>query len=116
MFIGETPGVGQGAPSGSGYLAFRDARSLGLERTRRVTAPEPHSRRAADHRVRETGLKETERVLGFWRLCREADARGNLVPDAYLAALAIESGSELVTADRDFRRFSGLRLIYPLTG
>jgi toxin-antitoxin system PIN domain toxin len=44
----------------------------------------------------------------FVRLCREGDARGNLVPDAYLAALAIESGSELVSTDRDFARFDGL--------
>lgn len=44
----------------------------------------------------------------FTRLCREGDARGNLVPDAYLAALAIESGSELVTTDRDFARFEDL--------
>lgn len=50
----------------------------------------------------------------FARLCREADARGNLVPDAYLAALAIESGSELVTTDRDFSRFGGLRWRHPL--
>ena len=45
----------------------------------------------------------------FERLCREADARGNLIPDAYLAALAIESGSEWITSDRDFARFPGLR-------
>jgi len=45
----------------------------------------------------------------FTRLCREAAARGNLVPDAYLAALAIESGSEWITTDRDFSRFGGLR-------
>lgn len=45
----------------------------------------------------------------FTHLCREADARGNLIPDAYLAALAIESGSEWITADRDFARFPGLR-------
>jgi len=44
----------------------------------------------------------------FTRLCREGDARGNLVPDAYLAALAIESGSELVSSDRDFARFEDL--------
>lgn len=50
----------------------------------------------------------------FSRLCRDADARGNLVPDAYLAALAIESGSELVTTDRDFSRFRGLRWRHPL--
>lgn len=45
----------------------------------------------------------------FVRLCEEANARGNLVPDAWLAALAIESGSEWVTTDRDYARFPGLR-------
>jgi toxin-antitoxin system PIN domain toxin len=45
----------------------------------------------------------------FERLCRDAGVRGNLVPDAYLAALAIEHGAELVTTDRDFARFPGLR-------
>lgn len=50
----------------------------------------------------------------FERLCRDAGARGNLVPDAYLAALAIESGSEWVTTDRDYSRFSGLRWRHPL--
>ncbi len=44
----------------------------------------------------------------FERLCRESSARGNLIPDAYIAALALESGSELVTTDRDFSRFPGL--------
>ena len=50
----------------------------------------------------------------FTRLCREAQVKGNLVPDAYLAALAIESGSEWITTDRDFSRFPGLRRRYPL--
>lgn len=45
----------------------------------------------------------------FERLCRDANATGNLVPDAYLAALAIEHGAELITTDRDFARFPGLR-------
>jgi toxin-antitoxin system PIN domain toxin len=44
----------------------------------------------------------------FTRLCLEADARGNLVPDAWLAALAIESGCEWITLDRDYARFPGL--------
>ena len=44
----------------------------------------------------------------FVGLCRRANARGNLVPDAYLAALAIESGSQFITSDRDFSRFDGL--------
>ncbi|MCY4594241.1 MAG: type II toxin-antitoxin system VapC family toxin [Bryobacterales bacterium] len=45
----------------------------------------------------------------FTALCRESEARGNLVPDAFLAALAIESGAEWVTIDGDFSRFPGLR-------
>jgi len=45
----------------------------------------------------------------FTRLCRDVDARGNLVADAYLAALAIESGSEWITTDGDFARFPGLK-------
>ncbi len=50
----------------------------------------------------------------FTRLCRDAEARGNLVPDAWLAALAIESGCEFITTDRDFARFPGLRWRHPL--
>lgn len=50
----------------------------------------------------------------FERLCTAVGAKGNLVPDAYLAALAIESGAELVTTDRDFSRFPGLRWRHPL--
>jgi uncharacterized protein len=50
----------------------------------------------------------------FVTLCRRAGAKGNLVPDAYLAALAIESGSEWVTTDRGFARFPGLRWRHPL--
>ena len=50
----------------------------------------------------------------FVDLCRNADARGNLVADAYHAALAIESGTEWVTTDRDFARFPGLRWRHPL--
>jgi uncharacterized protein len=51
----------------------------------------------------------------FSRLCRQANARGNLVPDAYLAALAIEHGSEWITTDRDFSRFDGLNWRHPLS-
>jgi uncharacterized protein len=48
----------------------------------------------------------------FTGLCR--DIRGPLVTDAYLAALAIEHGCELVTTDSDFARFPGLRWHHPL--
>ena len=50
----------------------------------------------------------------FARLCRETHAKGNLIADAYLAALAIESGSEWITTDRDYARFPGLRWRHPL--
>lgn len=50
----------------------------------------------------------------FEGLCRTARVRGNLVPDAYLAALAIESGCEWITTDRDYARFPGLRWRHPL--
>jgi hypothetical protein len=50
----------------------------------------------------------------FATLCRSASVKGNYVPDAYLAALAIESGSEWATTDRGFARFPGLRWHHPL--
>lgn len=50
----------------------------------------------------------------FRALCIDAEAKGNLVPDAYLAAMAIESGCEWITTDRDFSRFKGLRWRHPL--
>jgi toxin-antitoxin system PIN domain toxin len=45
----------------------------------------------------------------FTDLCRQARVRAGLVPDAYFAALAIESGNEWITTDGDFARFPGLR-------
>ncbi len=45
----------------------------------------------------------------FERLCQGARAAGNLVRDAWFAALAIESGCEWITTDRDYARFAGLR-------
>jgi uncharacterized protein len=38
----------------------------------------------------------------------------NLVNDAHLAALAIEHGAEIVSFDRDFERFGGIRRLEPL--
>lgn len=49
----------------------------------------------------------------FAALCAQTGAKGNLVPDAYLAALAIEAGGEWISADRVFSRFKGLRCRHP---
>ncbi len=50
----------------------------------------------------------------FTELCRKVRAKGNTVPDAYLAALAIEHGCEWNTTDHGFARFPGLRWRHPL--
>lgn len=47
------------------------------------------------------------------RLCEEADASGDLVPDAVIAAIALEHGCEVATLDRDFARFSSIDHVVP---
>ena len=48
-------------------------------------------------------------------LLRAYGGRANLVPDAHLAALAIDHGLVLCSSDSDFARFPGLRWVNPLT-
>jgi uncharacterized protein len=57
--------------------------------------------------------ERTAQILGD--LVRNADARGNLVTDAQLAALALEHGLSVVSVDSDFARFPGVRWTNPLT-
>lgn len=47
-------------------------------------------------------------------LLSDTGLRSNLVPDAHLAALAMEHGLTLCSTDGDFARFSGLRWNNPL--
>jgi len=49
-------------------------------------------------------------------LLLDQSLRGNLIPDAHLAALAIEHGLMLNSTDGDFGRFPGLRWENPLLG
>lgn len=55
-----------------------------------------------------------------WRILRalieESGTAGNLTTDAHLAALAIEHGCDLCSADGDFARFPHLRWMNPLAG
>ena len=51
-------------------------------------------------------------ILG--RLITQLDLRGNLVSDAGLAALCIEHGLTMVSADSDFARFSELHWVNPI--
>jgi toxin-antitoxin system PIN domain toxin len=50
----------------------------------------------------------------FQRLCIETNTRGARVSDAWFAALAIESGCEWKTMDRDYARFPGLSWSVPI--
>jgi uncharacterized protein len=49
-------------------------------------------------------------------LCQSQSGTGNLIPDLWHAALAIESGCQWITTDRDYRKIPGLRWRHPLTG
>jgi toxin-antitoxin system PIN domain toxin len=55
--------------------------------------------------------------VGHWErftaICRAVGATGNLVPDAFLAAMAIEADCEWITTDRDFGRFPDVRWRHP---
>jgi toxin-antitoxin system PIN domain toxin len=58
-------------------------------------------------------------LAGFWGVYRalttEVPARGNLVPDAHLAAILRQHGVvRLYTCDRDFRKFDFLQAVDPL--
>jgi len=60
-------------------------------------------------------LAETPRHAAVLdQVLRQAGATGNLIHDAHIAALCLEHGvSEIITGDRDFSRFAGLRIINP---
>ncbi len=61
-------------------------------------------------------LHPTDRHLAIVRgLVEPLGVAGNLVNDAHLAALVIEHGGEVCSADNDFARFRGLRWTNPLT-
>ncbi len=60
-------------------------------------------------------VRPGERHWGiFHALVSQHRLRGNDIPDAYLAALALEQGATWVSADRGFARYEGLRLLNPL--
>lgn len=56
----------------------------------------------------------TDRHLSVLTELLAPETKAELVPDAHLAALAIEHGLQLCSTDRDFARFQGLRWTNPL--
>lgn len=65
-------------------------------------------------RPRSVVLHPTARHAAVLRgLLEPSGTAGNLTTDAHLAALAVEHGATLVSFDRDFGRFPGLRWRHP---
>ena len=62
-------------------------------------------------RVVQPGPRHAGLLFGF---LREVGKGGNLTTDAHLAALAVEAGAVIHTADTDFLRFSGVKWTNPL--
>lgn len=60
-----------------------------------------------------TAAPFTESATRLVDLCRESQASGNLVPDAYIASVALGYGCPVASFDRDFRRFDGLAIVVP---
>jgi toxin-antitoxin system PIN domain toxin len=52
----------------------------------------------------------------FRQLADDIDARGNDIPDAFLAAYSLENSAAWLSADRGFARFTRLRWAHPLDG
>lgn len=63
-------------------------------------------------------LSETSRHTVLMEdILKASGATGNLIHDAHITALCVEHGvSELITGDRDFARFQGLRILNPFAG
>ena len=55
-----------------------------------------------------------EHARHFAEQCRVANATGNLVSDAHLAALALEHDCELASNDADFAKFPTVRWVNPM--
>lgn len=60
-------------------------------------------------------LESTGRALQlFEKVCIDYEAAGDLVPDAFLAAMAMEHGCQVVSLDRDFARFETVTWLNPI--
>lgn len=82
-------------------------------------APTPLALRFIDVLLAAPRARQLTPVPSTWRVLRSIAVkdelvRGPLVPDAWLAALALSHGCRLATADRGFARFEGLDWFVPI--
>jgi toxin-antitoxin system PIN domain toxin len=111
--------------AGSEELALHDTVLAGFTRlvtNRRIFADPAPTSTAMDFVARVRGAKRARWLPSAnetWDkmsdLARgDSGIRGDLVPDAHLAALALAHGCTLATADRGFARFAGLTYFDPV--
>lgn len=85
-----------------------------------AAAPLPTAVAFVDALARDAGSRSLPTTPSVWSRFRDLVAsdpqvRGNLVPDAWIAALALAHGAAVATHDRGFARFEGLELVDPAT-
>jgi predicted nucleic acid-binding protein len=78
----------------------------------RARAFRPHADARSQSSTASSRAHGTAAILG--ELFATSHVTGNLVPDAQLAALAIEHGLVVHSADTDFARFPEVRWVNPL--
>lgn len=70
------------------------------------------TRARAAHVTCEPGPRHVELLA---QVCDNGDAAGDLIPDAVIAAIALENGASVASFDRDFARFDDIDWIRPDT-
>jgi len=113
LMNGERP-VGLAWVAVLGFIRIATHRQI-LDRPLPVSAACAHPRAWLDRphvSILNPGSRHAEVLFG---LLESLGTAGNLTTDAHLAALAIEHQAELHSRDTDFRRFSGLRWVNPIS-
>lgn len=110
--------------NGSEPIGLPDTTLVGFLRlvtNRRVFAEPTPSREAwefVDHLTAARATVQLAASVRHWShfrtLADDIDARASDLPDAYLAAFALDNNATLISADRGFARFSRLRWRHPL--
>ena len=99
-------------------LALRDRPVAAQERGLLSLAHEREAVSLVDSWLSQPNVVIIEPGDKYWpilnRLLLETPARGKLVMDAHVAALAVENNGIVYSSDRDFHRFAGLRVVNPL--
>lgn len=83
----------------------------------RPLMPQEHAEEFVSAMISRPNVLVIEPGARHWKILTElgsaVDLRGKLYPDAHLAALAIENGADLCSADSDFARFPRLKWTDP---